>query len=229
MKKTFFIAFFILSVAITIGYYINKKALEKNIYKNNNLAVINPNDLPEEMVDPSLLNVGFGHEIQDFSLTNQYGEKITLSHVKGNVFIAEYFFTTCPTICPIMNKQMQRVQNSFINEKNVSILSFTVHPEVDTVEQLLRYAKKHGAKKGQWHFLTGKKEKLYESARKSFFLLKPAEVKNQGDVGSDFIHTNNFVLIDKNLQIRGYYDGTNKKEVSKLITDVKTLLKEPKN
>ena len=121
---------------------------------------------------------------------------------------------------------MQRVQKHFTNEKQFKILSFTVHPEVDTVEQLLRYAKKHNAVKNQWHFLTGSKKQLYESARKSFFLLKPAEVKNQGDVGSDFIHTNNFVLVDKFLQIRGYYDGTNPKEIDKLIRDAENLITE---
>ena len=229
MKKKVFLFFLIASFFIAIGYYINKKAIEEDVYKNKNLAVLNPADLPDEMVDPSMLNIGFGHKINSFEFTNQHGNKVSLDNVKGKVFVAEYFFTTCPTICPIMNKQMQAVQKQFSNNLNFAILSFTVHPEVDTVEQLLRYAKRHGAKKGQWHFLTGSKEKLYETARKSFFLLKPAEVKNQGDVGSDFIHTNNFVLIDKNLQIRGYYDGTNKKEVSKLITEAKILLKEPKN
>ena len=125
-----------------------------------------------------------------------------------------------------MNKQMQRVQKHFTNNDQFKILSFTVHPEVDTVEQLLRYAKTHSALKNKRHLLTGSKEKLYESARKSFFLLKPAEVKNQGDVGSDFIHTNNFVLIDKFLQIRGYYDGTNPKEIDKLIRDAENLITE---
>jgi protein SCO1/2 len=97
---------------------------------------------------------------------------------------------------------------------------------VDKVEQLKRYAEKHQAVVGQWHFLTGKKDELYNLARKSFFVLKPAEAANQGDVGSDFIHTNNFVLVDKQKRIRGYYDGTSSKEVTRLIADVKKLLDE---
>ncbi|MAO32328.1 MAG: electron transport protein SCO1/SenC [Crocinitomicaceae bacterium] len=213
----------ILFSSVLIAYFLNTNAIKK---RKEQIKVINPIDLPSEMVDPSLINVGVGHKIKPFKFTNQYNELIELKEVEECVFVAEYFFTTCPTICPIMNKQMQRVQKYFTNEKQFKILSFTVHPEVDTVEQLLRYAKKHNAVKNQWHFLTGSKKQLYESARKSFFLLKPAEVKNQGDVGSDFIHTNNFVLVDKFLQIRGYYDGTNPKEIDKLIRDAENLITE---
>jgi protein SCO1/2 len=125
-----------------------------------------------------------------------------------------------------MNDQMQRIQQAFKAETNFKILSFTVNPEVDTVEQLKRYAQEHQAIAGKWHFLTGEKTKLYEAARKYFFLLKKSEVENQGDVGSDFIHTNNFVLIDREQRIRGYYDGTNPKEVDKLIRDAKLILQE---
>lgn len=224
--KRFLLIFFLMAIlfsSVLIAYFLNTNAIKK---RKEQIKVINPIDLPSEMVDPSLINVGVGHKIKPFKFTNQYNELIELKEVEGCVFVAEYFFTTCPTICPIMNKQMQRVQKYFTNEKQFKILSFTVHPEVDTVEQLLRYAKKHNAVKNQWHFLTGSKKQLYESARKSFFLLKPAEVKNQGDVGSDFIHTNNFVLVDKFLQIRGYYDGTNPKEIDKLIRDAENLITE---
>tara|TARA_B100001540_G_C15750028_1_gene616492 strand:- start:58 stop:735 length:678 start_codon:yes stop_codon:yes gene_type:complete len=224
--KRFLLIFFLMAIlfsSVIIAYFLNTNAIKK---RKEQIKVINPIDLPSEMVDPSLINVGVGHKIKPFKFTNQYNELIELKEVEGCVFVAEYFFTTCPTICPIMNKQMQRVQKYFTNEKQFKILSFTVHPEVDTVEQLLRYAKKHNAVKNQWHFLTGSKKQLYESARKSFFLLKPAEVKNQGDVGSDFIHTNNFVLVDKFLQIRGYYDGTNPKEIDKLIRDAENLITE---
>jgi protein SCO1/2 len=119
---------------------------------------------------------------------------------------------------------MTRVQEEFKNNLNLQIVSFTVDPEIDTVEQMKRYAQMHSANSEQWHFLTGKKDDLYRLARTSFFLLKPAEVENQGDAGSDFIHTNNFVLVDKNKQIRGYYDGTSEREVDQLIIDIKKLL-----
>lgn len=194
--------------------------------KNKALPVINPVDVNEEMVDPELLRIGYGHTIGNFSFLNQAGKVITQEDVKNKVYVVEYFFTTCGTICPKMNEQMQRVHSSYKNNEDFRILSFTVDPEVDTVEQLNRYAKQHGADSKKWFFLTGEREKLYGLARKSFFVLKPAEAENQGDVGSDFIHTNNFVLVDKEMRIRGYYDGTSTKEVDKLILDIDRLLKE---
>lgn len=121
---------------------------------------------------------------------------------------------------------MQRVQFEFADNDDVRILSFTVDPEVDTVAQMKRYADSHGAKSGQWHFLTGSKEELYSLARRSFFVLKPAEAQNLGDVGSDFIHTNNFVLVDGLGRIRGYYDGTSKEDVDELMLDIERLLDE---
>lgn len=220
MKKI--IAFgIIVLVSIGIAYYLiteNKRVKAPD--------VLNPIDLNPETVDQDLLQVGQGHKIGDFSFTNQDSSLIGLKDVKGKVFVAEYFFTTCQTICPRMNDQMQRIQQAFKYENNFKILSFTVNPEVDSVEQLKRYASGHKAISGKWHFLTGKKTKLYEAARKYFFLLKKSEVENQGDVGTDFIHTNNFVLIDKEQRIRGYYDGTNSKEVDKLIRDAQLILQE---
>jgi protein SCO1/2 len=123
-----------------------------------------------------------------------------------------------------MNTQMKVLQKKFKGVDNFKILSFTVQPEIDSVPVLRRYAEEYGAQSGQWHFLTGEKKKLYALARKSFFLLKPAEAQNLGDANSDFIHTNNFVLIDKYKRIRGYYDGTSAKEVEKLARDIQKLL-----
>lgn len=214
----FLIVFFI--VGVTISYQYLKPSEKKK------LPFINPIDISEEMVDPELLRVGYGHKIGNFSFLDQNGNAVTQNDVKGKVFVAEYFFTTCQTICPIMNKQMQRVHEAYRKNDEVNILSFTVNPEIDTVEQMKRYADEHKADGKKWHFLTGEKDKLYELARKSFFVLKPAESQNQGDVGSDFIHTNNFVLVDQKMRIRGYYDGTNKKEVDRLIKDIDLLLNE---
>ena len=219
MKRILFlVVFFILGVTIT--YFMIKPSKEKS------LPVINPVNVNKEMVDPELLRIGYGHKIGNFSFLNQDGKVVTQQDVKGKVFVAEYFFTTCGTICPIMNVQMQRVHKVYQGNKNVRILSFTVDPKVDTVAQMKRYAVAHGADAKSWFFLTGTQEKLYELARKSFFVLKPAETENQGDVGSDFIHTNNFVLVDKEMRIRGYYDGTNPKEVDELIGDIALLVKE---
>ena len=214
----FLIVFFIVGVSISYQYL---KPSEKK-----KLPFINPIDISEEMVDPELLRLGYGHKIGNFAFLDQNGNTVTQNDVKGKVFVAEYFFTTCQTICPIMNKQMQRVHEAYRKNDEVNILSFTVNPEIDTVEQMKRYADEHKADGKKWHFLTGEKDKLYELARKSFFVLKPAESQNQGDVGSDFIHTNNFVLVDQKLRIRGYYDGTNSKEVDRLIKDIDLLLNE---
>ena len=218
MKRVIFFAFFLI-IGISITYYYVAP-------KEKALPVINPVDLEEEMVDPELLRVGYGHQIGTFSFQNQYGRTITQEDVKGKVYVAEYFFTTCPSICPIMNKEMQRVYGAFRMEDDFKILSFSVDPEVDTVAQMKRYADEHDVKDDNvWHFLTGDKVELYNLARRSYFVLKPAEAQNLGDAGSDFIHTNNFVLVDRNSRIRGYYDGTSSKEVDQLMHDIKTLLK----
>merc|ERR1711991_926020 len=168
--------------------------------------------------------MGIGHRIGDFSFRNQQNEIVELEDVKGKIFVAEYFFTTCGSICPVMTQQMTRVQKEFKGESDFKILSFTVDPATDSVSVMIRYATKHGAVDGQWHFLTGKKEELYALARNSFFVLKPAEAQNLGDAGSDFIHTNNFVLVDRELRIRGYYDGTSISDVNELMEDIKILL-----
>lgn len=219
MKRIGFLAL-LFAVCVPLGYYIMNQKPETV------LPVINPIDVQEEMVDPELLRVGQGHKVGRFSFQNQDSQTITESDVKGKIYVAEYFFTTCKSICPIMNKQMQRVQKAIKGNSNVKILSFTVDPDVDTVAQMKRYATSHNYVKDQWHFLTGKKEDLYSLARKSFFVLKPAEAQNLGDAGSDFIHTNNFVLVDGQGRIRGYYDGTNPKEVTTLIADIKKLEEE---
>jgi protein SCO1/2 len=218
-KVVFFVIFIIVGASITY-YYIQPK--EKK------LGVINPVDLQPEMVDESLLieRKGYGHTIGEFSFKNQNGVTITQSDVDGKVYVAEYFFTTCGSICPVMNQQMQRVQKVYLREPDLKILSFTVNPETDTVEQMKRYALQHEANDDQWYFLTGTREDLYRLARESYFVLKPAEAKNLGDAGSDFIHTNNFVLVDRQRRIRGYYDGTSTSGVDSLIYDIGRLLKE---
>ncbi len=219
MKRIVFILV-ILIICVAISYTMLQKSTQ------DPLPIINPTDLKKELVDPELLTVGQGHTIGDFSFTNQDGRTITQKEIENKVFVAEYFFSTCKSICPIMNQQMQRIQKKFKGNKNIKLLSFTVDPEIDNAETLKTYASQHGYEKGQWHFLTGSKSSLYSLARKSFFVLKPAEATNIGDAGSDFIHTNNFVLVDKKKRIRGYYDGTNPTEITELIQDIELLLNE---
>lgn len=220
MKKILFFVVF-LTVGISITYYLIQP-------KPKPLPVINPVDLAPEMVDDELfeLRQGYGHTIGDFSLTNQEGKTITQDEIEGKVFVAEYFFTTCKSICPIMTAQMTRVHKVYTGNEDFRILSFTVDPDIDTVAQMKRYADRHNADPEYWHFLTGSKEELYRLARTSFFVLKPAEAENLGDAGSDFIHTNNFVLVDKQKRIRGYYDGTSSSSIDSLLVDIQILLDE---
>lgn len=190
------------------------------------LPVYNPVDIDPQMVDSTMRRVGHGHRIGAFSLQNQDGQTITRTEVNGKVHVAEYFFTHCQSICPIMTDEMTRVHKKFKDNNDVKILSFTVDPKNDTIQRMKWYANKHEVKGNNWHFLTGDKMDLYNLARTSYFVLKPAEARNLGDAGSDFIHTNNFVLVDQQLRIRGYYDGTNSEEVDKLMVDIQKLLDE---
>lgn len=209
----------ILVIGIAVGtYYL--------IPHDEKLPVINPADVESEMVDPEIFRQGYGHKIGSFAFLNQKGDTITERFVEGKVYVAEYFFTTCGSICPIMNKQMKRVNNAYFDNPEVAILSFTVDPDIDTVAQMKRYADGHDIKGDHWQFLTGDKKELYQLARQSYFVLKPAEAENLGDAGSDFIHTNNFVLVDRESRIRGYYDGTNPDEVGTLLKDIQKLLEE---
>ena len=216
MKRIVFV-FIILMIAIPIAHYYMMESNKKK------LPIINPSELVPDVVDPELRNKASGHKIQDFEFVNQNGDLIKSKELEGKIWVVEYFFATCKGICPIMNKQMQRVQSAYSDDNEIKILSFTVDPINDSIEALKKYAESHEAINGKWHFFTGNKTQLYGLARQSFFLLKPAEAKNLGDAGGDFIHTNNFVLIDPQKRIRGYYDGTNPDEVDELIADIGIL------
>lgn len=162
------------------------------------------------------------HTIGQFTLTNQYGERITDSVTKDKIYVADFFFATCQSICPKMSHQLRRVQDTFINNKNFLILSHTVNPEHDTVEVLRIYGEKYGAKKGLWHLLTGDKKTIYDLAR-YHYLVNADETEGEGDL---FIHSELFLLIDKQKRIRGVYDGTDSLQVNQLIKDIRLLEKE---
>ena len=136
--------------------------------------------------------------------------------------MADFFFTTCPTICPVMTKNMVALQNSFLNDPQVMLLSHSVTPDIDTVAQLKKYALEKGVKDQKWNLVTGDKKEIYQLARKSYLA-----VKENGDGGPfDMIHTENFVLIDPDKRIRGFYDGTNLEEIAQLLEDIDVLKKE---
>ncbi|MDP3558046.1 MAG: SCO family protein [Bacteroidota bacterium] len=162
------------------------------------------------------------HFIPDFEFTNQFNQQVTQADLKNKIYVTEYFFTTCQSICPVMNTNLERVYAEFKNNPEFLIVSHTVDPEMDSVPVLLEYAKKHGVVSNKWLFLTGEKAKLYDIARKGY-LLNAEEGTGDAD---DFIHTQNFALIDKDKHIRGFYDGTDSLEINRLINEIKLLIKE---
>jgi len=185
------------------------------------LPVFNPVDVNPRLVDDGIKHIKNGHKIADFSLTNQDGKNITQNDYKDKIYVADFFFTRCTTICPIMSVHMADLQNAFLNDDDVKFLSMSVTPIMDSVPVLKAYADKKGAKSSKWNLTTGDKKHIYELARKSYMA-----VLDEGDGGDqDFIHTEQFILIDKKQQIRGFYDGTKKDEIKRIIEDIKLLQK----
>lgn len=190
-----------------------------NLFKDV-LYVYNPADVNPEFVDVSIRNVTKNHMVSDFELINQNGEIITQNHYKNKIYVADFFFTRCPTICPVMTNNMKKIQNEFLNNDNVMLLSLSVTPQIDSVSTLREYANNKGVIDTKWNITTGDKKHIYELARKSYFA-----VTDEGDGGlQDFIHTSNFILVDKEKRIRGVYDGLNHKEIIRLINDIKVLV-----
>jgi len=219
---------------IVAGFMIkNKKEHENSLEyreKNNNiLKVINPFDVNKDLVDDSLLLVRTGHTISDFNFVNQYGDSITALDLKGKIYVTNFFFTTCGSICPIMNTEVKRVHDEFISDDWLMILSHTVWPEGDSIPRLLDYSKRFDVKPNKWWFLTGTKQELYRMARQSYLVVPDITDTTYDHASeSDFIHTENLVLIDPEKRIRGMYDGTDPDEVSNLIKDIYDLKREYK-
>ena len=213
--KYFGIAFAILSLIIILIFY-NILNVEKP------LPIYQPAQVNSELVDSTLLDIRKYHTIADFSLTNQNGEIVTQNNYTNKIYIADFFFTTCQTICPIMTDHMFQIQNEILTDDEVLLLSHTVTPEIDSVEQLKRYAIEKGIVDRKWNLVTGDKKQIYDLARKSYLA-----VKTFGDGDQyDMIHTENFMLIDKSRQIRGFYDGTKAEDIERLLNDIKILKKE---
>ncbi|TYA52315.1 SCO family protein [Formosa maritima] len=215
--KYFAIIFAILSlIIISIIYNIF------DVYKP--LPIYQPAMVNTEMVDSTIQYKKKYHKIDDYSLVNQNGEIITQDAYKDKIYVADFFFTTCQTICPIMTDHMVLIQNEILNDKEVMLLSHSVTPEIDSVPQLKKYALKKGVNDSKWNLVTGDKKQIYTLARKSYLAVKD---DGTGDA-YDMIHTENFMLIDKKRQIRGYYDGTNPEDISRLLDDIKILKEEYK-
>ena len=182
------------------------------------LPIYQPVNVNVELVDNSIQHVKKYHKIKDFALVNQNGDTITQEDYKDKIYVADFFFTTCATICPVMTKNMAAVQQEILNDDDVMLLSHSVTPEIDTVAQLKRYAIEKGVNDAKWNLVTGDKKQIYDLARKSYLA-----VKSQGNEGYGMVHTENFMLIDKERRIRGFYNGTKEEDIQKLLEDIQIL------
>ena len=182
------------------------------------LPIYQPASVNSELVDTTIVHKINYHKISDFSLTNQNGETVTQSKYDNKIYVADFFFTTCQSICPIMTKNMKDIQDKLIKDSEVLLLSHTVFPEIDSVEVLKKYAVENQVIDSKWDLVTGDKKEIYDLARKSYLAAKD---NSFGEY--EMIHTEDFVLIDKKKQIRGFYDGTNKEEIDRLYKDIKIL------
>ena len=182
------------------------------------LPIYQPAEVNEKLVDSSIIHVSKYHKISDFILTNQNGKEITQADYKDKIYVADFFFTTCQDICPVMTKNMYELQEELKNDNEILLLSHTVIPEVDTVKRLKEYAIENNVDDSKWNLVTGDKKQIYELARKSYLAVEDSNFNE-----FDMIHTENFMLIDKEKQIRGFYDGTNSEEINRLLKDIETL------
>ncbi len=204
------------ATAIGIWLYLGNEGPEPR------LPVYQPADINPDYVHQDLRHVQANHTIRDFSLIDQNGDTIGLDNFQGKIFITDFFFTSCPSICPVMSRNMEKLQARFREESMLKLLSISVTPEFDSIPVLETYAKEYEAIQGKWHLCTGNKEHIYELARKHFFA-----VTDEGDgLMQDFIHSPNFILVDTEKRIRGIYDGTKDEELDRIISDIEKLLED---
>ncbi len=210
--------FFIVFSAISLTVFYELLSVDKR------LPIYSPSDVNPKLVDASVKHIQNNHKIADFSLINQNGEIITNKNYENKIYIADFFFTNCKSICIAMAYNMSELQYYYKNDTDIMFLSHSVTPIIDSVSVLKKYAENNGVVDGKWNLTTGTKKHIYELARKSYFA-----ILDEGNGGeNDFIHTEQFVLVDKNRRIRGYYDGTNKNDMQKIIDDIALLKKEKK-
>jgi protein SCO1/2 len=213
--RKFFIVLIVFSV-VTISLFYSALKPQKT------LPIYNPSDVNPELVDSTIQYKSKYHTIADFSFVNQNGDTITQKNYEGKIYVADFFFTTCGSICPKMSTNLSEVQKAVLNNPKVMLLSHTVFPEVDSVSVLKAYAIKYGVVDSKWNLVTGDKKEIYTLARKSYLAVK----LGRPDQLYDMVHTENFVLVDQKRRVRGFYDGTNKEEIKRLLEDIEFLSKE---
>ncbi|MFD1601978.1 SCO family protein [Flavobacterium artemisiae] len=213
--RKFFIVLIIFS-AVTISLFYNALKPKKT------LPIYNPSDVNPELVDSTIQYKSKYHTIADFSFVNQNGDTITQKNYEGKIYVADFFFTTCGSICPKMSTNLVEVQKAVLKNPKVMLLSHTVFPEVDSVSVLKAYAIKYGVVDSKWNLVTGDKKEIYKMARKSYLAVK----LGRPDQLYDMVHTENFVLVDQKRRVRGFYDGTNKEDIKRLLEDIDFLSNE---
>ncbi|MFC4816475.1 SCO family protein [Flavobacterium sp. GCM10023249] len=207
--KTFIVTLSLLSIlCIVLFYFVLKPKKTLPIYTP---SMVNP-----ELVDTTIQHIANEHYIADFSFLNQNGKKITQTDYEGKIYVADFFFTTCPTICPRMTNNMAWLQDQIKNNPKVMLLSHSVTPDIDSVPVLKEYAQRNGVLDAKWNLVTGDKKDIYYIARKSYLAVKTGRPEEMYDM----VHTENFVLVDQKRRVRGFYDGTKKEEVEKLLQDI---------
>lgn len=213
--RKFFIVLIVFSV-VTISLFYSALKPQKT------LPIYNPADVNPELVDSTIQYKSKYHTIADFSFVNQNGDTITQKNYEGKIYVADFFFTTCGSICPKMTTNLEEVQKAVLNNPKVMLLSHTVFPEVDSIPVLKAYAIKHHVVDSKWNLVTGDKKEIYTMARKSYLAVK----MGRPDQLYDMVHTENFVLVDQKRRVRGFYDGTNKEEIKRLLEDIDFLSNE---
>ncbi|MCR4033941.1 MULTISPECIES: SCO family protein [Flavobacterium] len=213
--RKFFIVLIVFS-AVTISLFYSALKPKKT------LPIYNPADVNPELVDSTVQYKSKYHTIADFSFVNQNGDTITQKNYEGKIYVADFFFTTCGSICPKMTTNLEEVQKAVLNNPKVMLLSHTVFPEVDSVSVLKEYAIKHHVVDSKWNLVTGDKKEIYTMARKSYLAVK----LGRPDQLYDMVHTENFVLVDQKRRVRGFYDGTNKEDMKRLLEDIDFLSQE---
>lgn len=216
--KVFILSMSVVSIAAILMFYNVLKPEEK-------LPIYQPNMVSFQLVDSTVQHVKRFHKIKDFSLVNQNGEKVTNEDYRDKIYIADFFFTTCQGICPIMKENMIILQDEYKDDDQVYLLSHTVTPEIDTKEVLKKYSLEKGVIDSKWNLVTGDKKQIYNLARKSYLVAEDIEESKLFEM----IHTENFVLVDPERRIRGFYDGTDQESMNALIYDIKVLKKEISN
>lgn len=209
-KKILF--FGVLFLLIFIGIYIQTKPQKK-------LPIYNPRDVNPELVDSTIQHLGYKHTIANFSFMNQNGKIVSQKDYENKIYVADFFFTTCPTICPKMTNNMVWLQDKIKDKPKIKLLSFSVTPDIDSVPVLKEYALEKGVIDDKWNLVTGNKQDIYYLARKSFLAVKTGKPEEMYDM----VHTENFILVDSQKRIRGFYDGTSLDEVKQLLEDINFL------